>query len=211
MITLESPGLCKPSGSRKDISRERIESHTDTRILSLSPVTVTSLRVTGLAGERSRKRSTLMLTVINKLVCVCVCVCERERTCDELLRKLVFEEEIGEGFWKRLFSVEGHQWLLVKKEPHWNSWLSTYSIVHLERDWKSDRFQLKWHLQEMGKRGPVDIFVCVCLCIGNWFLKLICYLKWQKNFIPSNMILTRVLLLLCKMVTSLHVSQGVIL
>jgi len=53
-------------------------------------------------------------------VCVCVCVCERERkrTCDELLRKLVFEEEIGEGFWKRLFSVEGHQWLLVKKEPH---------------------------------------------------------------------------------------------
>jgi len=74
------------------------------------------MRVTGLAGEGSRKRPTLMLAVINKLVCVCER--ERKRTCDELLRKLVFEEEIGEGFWKRLFSVEGHQWLLVKKEPH---------------------------------------------------------------------------------------------
>jgi len=37
------------------------------------------MRVTGLAGEGSRKRPTLMLAVINKLVCVCVCVCVRER------------------------------------------------------------------------------------------------------------------------------------
>lgn len=66
-----------------------METHIDTRILSFSPVTVTSLRVTGLAGEGSRKRPTLMLTVINKLECVCVCVQgERERE-QESERELV--------------------------------------------------------------------------------------------------------------------------